>query len=490
MTRSVSLTALCVAGLASPAWADLTPAELWADWQATARSYGATLEAGAVEDRGDALVLDGMTLAYATEVEGEAVAFDFTYEEVTLTARDAQTVVVTMPERTAFTASSTQFGETREDSGTLEQVGMETVVTDDGTTRTYASTGERFTQVTNSAPDEVAGLPALIQTVTMTDISSVTTFGAAGDPNAVASESAAAGLVVDVRDPEGSFSVAYQGGGLDLDGRGTLPEGTAEDAFAVMNALDMEVGYGLGPATFKIVSEVEGAAFTSSGSVGASRTDVAFGADGIAYSGTLDGMDLTVTPAPIPVPFQGSLDEMAFALTLPTRATPEAQGYGLRMTVAGLELSDAIWSMFDPSGQLPRDAATVRLDLGGDMRVTGDLFSEEAANAPVPPLEPQSLDIRALEVTAAGASLTGTGALTFPVLFPQPQPVGTINLRLTGGFDLLDSLVTMGLVPADQATFIRGMSGVVARPAEDGALVSEIEFTEGGGIVANGLPLQ
>ena len=35
-----------------------------------------------------------------------------------------------------------------------------------------------------------------------------------------------------------------------------------------------------------------------------------------------------------------------------------------------------------------------------------------------------------------------------------------------------------------------GMAGVVARPAGEDALESTIEFTEGGGIVANGLPLR
>jgi hypothetical protein len=67
------------------------------------------------------------------------------------------------------------------------------------------------------------------------------------------------------------------------------------------------------------------------------------------------------------------------------------------------------------------------------------------------------------------------------------MPAGTINLMLVGGNGLLDTLVSMGLVPEDQAMGARMMLGLFARPG-DGAdtLVSEITFQEDGAILANG----
>ena len=69
-------------------------------------------------------------------------------------------------------------------------------------------------------------------------------------------------------------------------------------------------------------------------------------------------------------------------------------------------------------------------------------------------------------------------------------PVGQIDLKLEGGFALLDGLVAIGVFPAQQATFLRGMIGAVARQTGDDTLETTIAFTEGGGITANGLPVR
>ena len=62
-----------------------------------------------------------------------------------------------------------------------------------------------------------------------------------------------------------------------------------------------------------------------------------------------------------------------------------------------------------------------------------------------------------------------------------------MNLALSGGNTLLDTLVGMGLLPEEQAMGARLMSGLFARPGDGpDTLVSTIEMKEDGSILANG----
>ena len=61
---------------------------------------------------------------------------------------------------------------------------------------------------------------------------------------------------------------------------------------------------------------------------------------------------------------------------------------------------------------------------------------------------------------------------------------------LTGANSLLDKLVQMGLVDAEQAMMARMMSGMLLQPGDGpDTLVSEIAVSPSGQITANGAPL-
>jgi hypothetical protein len=72
----------------------------------------------------------------------------------------------------------------------------------------------------------------------------------------------------------------------------------------------------------------------------------------------------------------------------------------------------------------------------------------------------------------------------------MPMPLGAIDLKLVGANGLMDKLVTMGLMPQDQAMFARMMMGLYAVPAGEDEMTSKIEFKEGGEILANGQRIQ
>ena len=162
----------------------------------------------------------------------------------------------------------------------------------------------------------------------------------------------------------------------------------------------------------------------------------------------------------------------------------------MKVSLVGLSLSDQIWSMLDPTAQLSHGPATLIVDLTGTGKPLVDLFSAAAAASPVPPVQIDSLNVNKLQLTAAGAELTGAGALTFDNAMGMPMPLGAIDLKLSGANKLMDGLVAMGVMPQDQVMFAKMMMGMYAVPAGEDLFTSKIEFKEGGQILANGQPIK
>jgi hypothetical protein len=106
-----------------------------------------------------------------------------------------------------------------------------------------------------------------------------------------------------------------------------------------------------------------------------------------------------------------------------------------------------------------------------------------------------SLSLENLTVAAAGALVKGAGAFTFDnddleTFDGIPRPTGEINVEITGANALIDSLVSMGLLPEDQAMMGRMMMGMFARTVGDDQLTSKLEINAEGHVLANGQRIQ
>jgi hypothetical protein len=166
------------------------------------------------------------------------------------------------------------------------------------------------------------------------------------------------------------------------------------------------------------------------------------------------------------------------------------------LTLSDFTMSEALWSIFDPAAQLPRDPATVALDLTGKARVLFDFLDpavaaslEQSGEAPV---ELNALTINKLLVSLVGTSLSGSGAFTFDnsdlaTFDGIPRPAGQIDLKLVGANALLDKLIAMGFVADEEAMGARMMMGMLAVPGEDpDTLNSKLEINNQGHVLANG----
>ncbi|MEM7439664.1 MAG: DUF2125 domain-containing protein [Pseudomonadota bacterium] len=214
--------------------------------------------------------------------------------------------------------------------------------------------------------------------------------------------------------------------------------------------------------------------------------------DGIATL-TSQGNDavykLKLKELPLP-PFEASMDSVGMTFSAPLKKTDEGVPAAIKMSIGGLKASDTIWGMVDPAGTIPRDKANLNIDLTAKMKWLVDLV--KAGEASAPPVQVDSVDINDITLEVGGAALNGKGSAILDNSTMPPMPIGELNLDLKGGLGLVDKLVGIGLLPAEQAQMAKMMSGMFTVPGGDGPdhLTSKIEMKEGGAILANGQRIQ
>jgi hypothetical protein len=268
------------------------------------------------------------------------------------------------------------------------------------------------------------------------------------------------------------------------------------DALKAGFATQTELAYG--PSTYKMdIVDANGPSAIRGKSDGGTY-GLALDKGRLAFKAADKGVEAIMTSTQIPFPEVAiRYAESAFDFLMPITAAPEPQAFGLTTKIIGLTVSDEVWAMFDPMTTLPRDPATLIVETTGTATLKVDVMDEAAMEAlgEAPPGDLLSLDMPALQLTIAGADLTGNGALTFDntdltTFQGMPLPTGTVDLKLVGGNGLLDKLIALGYVPEDQAMGVRMMMGMFARPGEGpDTLTSTLEFKDKG-FFANGMQLQ
>ena len=166
--------------------------------------------------------------------------------------------------------------------------------------------------------------------------------------------------------------------------------------------------------------------------------------------------------------------------------------------IINLQLPDTLWAMIDPAASLAHDAATIIIDTSGTATLTKDLMTDAQAlegGSSESPGVLNSLEIPQILAKALGAEVTAKGAFTFDptdtVSIPGvPLPTGKIDIKATGVNALIDKLVTLGLLPQDQAMQGRMMLSMFANSsATADEITSTLEFKDKH-FYANGQQLQ
>lgn len=503
--RHLGSTAVAIFLSGSIAAADVTAEQVWTDFRTYLESMGYTVD-GTESSAGGSVTISGVTLTMdnpdesgSTQMQMDSIAFTETGD-----GRVSISLPASMPITFTSTPTSDDMGEDVEGAITYTQSGFDMVVSGDpdNLVYDYSAATMAFTLDRLLVDGEAVQINAArmeLADMVGNSTTSGSTLRAIEQTMTVASMS----YTLDMTNPDdGTGRIVVTGGLGDLAFEGTiaLPEGVdTTDMAAAMRAgfaLDGGYTYRNGTSDFTFSDEgqtVEGNTKSDSGSLKIRMQDTA-----MAYTGEATGVALNYAGTDVPLPVSVSMGTMGFNMLFPVAETPEPTDFALGLTLADIEISDAIWGLIDPAGQLQRDPATLKLDITGQGRLTQDMTDQQAMmdNAGTPPGELNALTVNDLRLAVAGAELEGNGAFTFDntdlSTFPgMPKPTGALDLELTGGNQLLDTLVAMGILPQEQAMGARMMLGLFARPGSGpDSLTSRIEINDEGQVLANGQRLR
>jgi len=491
--------------------AAITADQLWAAWQKAGAELGLVVKAGSTARDGATLRLRDVTLTPAVSGLQDMRAAT---AEVTLTeGADGSVTVVPAPELVA-----TAEGGAEAATLTLAQDGLRMVVTELLGEMRYEVTGAglsaRFASVVDSAgaaensPVEQAAMQI---DVALADVALLLTDVPARN-RSFSVDLAARHLSYDVRSDNPALqmkttqtsvteAVAITGT-FDLPTTIALADLTTPEAWAQAlregMALRLKATQGASRATSKDENPFLPMDMTISSLPGA--TELALGKAGFSLLSTGEGAGVTATSPMLPFPqLDVAIGPLVVSLAVPILTGVDAGVYGLTLKLADMVVNEAAWAAIDPGAVLPRDPAQLSVETSGTMKI--DLFAlmaaESAGMTDVTPPEPLTLEIAEVQVSVAGARLTGSGSFRFDNTSGQPVPVGTAAATLTGGNGLIDALVLTGILTEEDAggarmlmaMFMDAGAGAGAGAGAD-VLTSEVKANADGSILVNGQRVQ
>ena len=489
--------------LSSAALADLTPADVWGDWHAYMESMGYQIDA-TENTSGDTLTVSDLNMSFA--IPDEQGQMEMSLGRIDFAQNRDGTVAIILPGTMPITMSG-KGGPSGNDDFTVTMNYVQS-----GHTMTASGTPDMMTYLYNAQTIalDMLQMQAGGQDIDKGDmrvsfsgsnLSSSTTM-TIGDIRGYDQTGSIDSVAYDffVKNPDseaGQGAVKGTVNGVSLTGKGSIPMSlTTGSDMSQMLAAGFDVAgtisYAAGSSEFDIKDPENGDYVMNTSSKGGDFA-VKMGPGGVAYDVSQRDLNVNVVAAAMPFPIEITMAESGFNLAMPVSKSEEVQDFALGITMGDFTMSDIIWSIFDPAAQLPRDPATILLDVTGKAKLLIDWMNPEAAAQMTgAPGEVKEVTLGNLLVSAAGAKLEGKGGVAFDGaaggLVPgMGNPVGDVNFALAGGNGLLDKLVAMGLLPQDQAMGARMMMGLfaVAGDAPD-TLNSKIEFTQDGQILANG----
>jgi hypothetical protein len=498
---SVSFAALT----AAPALADITADDIWTSFQTIAQSVGGELTATITRD-GNKVAFSDAKLHFA--VPGDKGSLDILYPTLSYTDNADGTVSMDMNGTHTYKLVFT------DDDKKSDPVSAEIVLTYDNAEL-----------IASGAPDDITftyGIGSLAFALQNLDLgylpgsenfplsmtghglnwkgSSQVTLGELLSINGQ-SEIESMGYVTDQTDENGiqtNTSVSY--GDMKNQTKIALPTGGMSFmnlAAALKQGLSFQGSGSISTTSQQTTAVLNGQEVMSANiSGGATTSNVSADSDAIDLAANFADLNLDVTAIiEVPIAVKANIERTGAHFRMPVSASDDPQDFTFALAFEGMKLGEEIWAMFDPAEVLPRDPASVSMTLTGQTTLLQDLLNIPelmALDNDDIPLELNALTIKDFLISAAGASLSGTGDFAFnnddlTSFDGMPAPSGTANLQLNGANGLIDRLIEMGLVQESDAMGARMMMGMMTVPGDgDDSLKSEIEVTEDGQISANG----
>lgn len=499
--KLASTTALTLVLLASGATAAVTPEDVWESWQALATLSGQELVVDSATRTGDTLEVAGMVVTYKDQLGG---AFSATIDRLSFRDNGDGTVTVTLPDSYPM-----ELAFPPADGGPMS---IRLTVAQPGATVTASGTPELMAHAL-AAPalavtlDEVVDQDGTVldtrATLAMTEVQAGYTLAQSGAATLVDSSFSARALSADLSGsgPDGSSPAAFTLAMTDLAGatKGNLlgAEMMANLVDALNGGFTTDSSFIFGATSLTADVTDSSGPFRFAGTATGGGFNVALDKSRISYGSSLTGASFTMSGADIPFPeVVVGFAETAFNVLAPATRSDTPQDFALLYKVVDLTVSEDIWGMVDPGGVLSREPLTFILDTKGTGRWLQDIMDPDMQlDGFQPPGELNSFDLVQFLVKAAGAEVSASGGVTIDNTDLEtwqglPAPTGSFNVTIKGVNALVDNLISLGLLPEDQAMGFRMFLGMFTRPGTGPDEVTSLIELRDGGLFANGQQLQ
>lgn len=456
----------------APAFAEMTPQSALDRYFALNTSFGLDMTVGDKSQNGDTVRWSDISI---TEPSGEAIT---TIDWVEAAPAGNNTVLIT----TSPTAQSVITDPEGEFTTTINMAlnDLQTYVTEDDDVLSFSFSGSRVDITTDAAKSTA---PLSMQ-IAMTDISGA---------YAMTAEDRIDGTMA-----TGPMTVAYgiDDGEVVMSSNSTI--GSMEAAFGIDIATpETMMGYLDGTRnlsveyTFKDTStnasfggdEGEGNFVTN---VDVTTADIEMKDGTLSANGTASNLTYQVMAMEMGIPpIDASIAEASSDILFEFGKAGDITPLSFALSLEEIEINEALWGMFDPAGEIPREPATISLDLGAEALWLLDTL-EEMEESGQPPLMPQTMDLRNLFLSLGGATLQASGSGKMSMETGQPSGKATVEMK--GLLTLVQKLAAIGILPPQQAMMAQALAPQFTRPGPDGEdhLISDIEAGADGSITVNG----
>ncbi len=497
-----SAFALMLSG--SAGLAEVTAQQVWTDWQAYMAGFGYDMTGTETVD-GDTLNVADVNMVFdMPEDEGQ---FSMTMGNLSFTETGNGSVNVLLPAEMPINFSfSPPEGEAIAGTILYKQDAPVMVVSGEPNDMTYTYSSSSLSMSMEELVVDGEKVPAegFTGIATMTDVSNVTRM-TLGETRDYSQDMSVADLsyelsFVSPNPAEGRGSITGTLVGLGFSGAGSLPLQIDATDF------DQVIAQGFsftGGATFAGGNSDVNATSPDGDLIANTFSDggtlkFSMGEQGLIYDVSQSALQVNMQVPDFPFPVTLEMAKAAFNMQMPIVSSDEDQDFAVGFTMGDFIVSDVIWNLIDPAAQLPRDPATLALDLTGKAQVLLNFFNPDDAeriDQGMAPGQVKALNINDIVISAVGAKVSGNGAFTFDntdttTFQGVPRPEGALNVRVEGANNLIDTLVNMGLLPQEQAMGARMMMGLFGVAEGADVMTSTIEVNEQGHLLANGQRLQ
>lgn len=505
MTRITGISAMALCAMLTPAWADMTPEQVWTDLTDYMASFGYEVT-GTQTATGDQLVVSDVVMSVPIPDMDPEGAFTISMDQLTFADNGDGTVLVTFPEVMPIDMSFVPEGEDERVELTIDysQQGLEMIVSGDENAMSYDYTAEALglRLAGLSVDGEVITRDMARVDIGMGPVAGRTEMATEDGMRAMVQVFSLGDLSYDMafNDPDSDEGAVISGGmrNLVVEGDGVIPEDLDLSDPNALFTSGMEGGASYthegGQTEFSVTEDTgatSGQITTASGEFA-----VGFAADALSYLVSSTGLKVNLSGPEIPFPVSAEMAEASFDMTLPLQASETPQDAALGVTLAGFSTTEMLWNLIDPGAALPRDPLTVSFDLLAQVTPFVSLLDAEAMEqlgmTGGMPGELNALTLSDLVIEGAGGLITGAGDFTFDNTDLEsfdglPRPEGALELEVAGANGLIDKLIQMGLLAEGDAMGARMMLSMFTVPGDaPDTASSKIEVNDQGHVLANG----